>query len=559
MIIPLVALGLLAASARAAEAPKCVQIYYDSVPAASPRYRHGRVHALQLQNLLGHFPHIQQFVIPVERYEKGQLGRCAASFYLGTYFDNALPPDFLADFAASTRTVVWAGYNVWKLPAADLERMWSARYRGLSGLDAEVRDGAGRPTFYRFVDYKGRTFEKYGEFDRAAPERFDAAYELVLLDLRRSTTTVVVAWARHGGRPGERTPYALSGGGRWFVADSPFSYITEEDRYLVFADLLFDMLGEAPRRGPGEKKPAHFRVEDVHPGLPSWQLYGMADMLAAAGAPFSVSVIPMWVDPLGVLRLRRRWRLAADDAAFADFLGYAKERRASFILHGLTHQRGFARNPFTGISGDDFEFWDRERNRPLDGETDADIEARVADARALLSAAGAEASAWETPHYQASPRAYRVFARRFAWNVGRAVYFPPAEGDSPPEGLLPTGQFYPYEIYGDAYGQRVIPENVGNAQPYMNEQVLKSVTIDDMIRVMRRNAVLRDSWASFFVHPSMLDTTALGGTARRPGDAGELARLVRAARDGGYEFVSLSDWTEKNLLPIRPEPVEVTP
>src|SRR3989338_4097770 len=134
-MLPLFAAAFLAAAAPAAAAPKCVQIYYDSGPAEAAPYLHGRVHALQLQNLLGHFPHIQQIVVPVERYEKGQLGRCAASFYLGTRFDNAVPREFLEDFASSTRTVVWAGYNVWRLPPEALESLWSARCLGLSRLD----------------------------------------------------------------------------------------------------------------------------------------------------------------------------------------------------------------------------------------------------------------------------------------------------------------------------------------------------------------------------------------------------------------------------------------
>ncbi len=553
----LIAWMLWLAAPSAAAVPKCTQIYYDAVPGAKTPYRYGRTHALELQNLLGHFPHIQQYVIPIEKYEKGQLERCAASFYLGTYFDNAVPPAFLADFAASSKTVVWAGYNVWKLPPEALERLWSAKFKGLSLLDDAIKDADGRPTFFRLFEYQGQTFEKYGEYDPKIPGRFNAAYEIALLGV--SDENLVKSWARHNGRPG-RTPYVLEKNRRWFVADTPFSYITEEDRYLIFADLLFDMLDEKPRRGPGDKKPALFRVEDVHPELPAWQLYGMVDMLAAAGAPFSISVIPMWVDSLWTMRGTRKWRIA-DDAAFADFLGYAKANGASFILHGLTHQRGFRRNPFTGISGDDFEFWDRERNRPLEGETAREIEERVEDAGRLLAAAGARACAWLTPHYQASPLAYRVFARAYDWNVGRVVYFPPEKGakDRVPEGMLPTGQFYPYEIDGDLYGQRLIPENVGNVQPYMNEQVLKSVTIDDMIRVMRRNAVLRDAWASFFVHPSMLDTTKVGGTARTPGASGELERLIRAARDNGYEFVSLSDWTREHRGPIRPEPVEAYP
>lgn len=553
----LLALAFLATAAPAAPERKCVQIYYDAVPAAKTPYRFGRTHALMLQNLLGHFPRIQQRVIPIERYEKGQLERCAASFYLGTYFDNAVPPDFVADFAASSKTVVWAGYNIWKLPPAEVARLWSARYRRQSVLEPEDKDADGRPAFYRLYDYKGQVFEKYGAYDPADAGRFHAAFEISLLDLLEpAAERFVAAWARHSGKIPGRTPYALVNGRHWYIADSPFSFITEEDRYLIFADLLFDILDEPPLRGPGEKKPALFRVEDVHPGIPAWQIYGMVDMLSLAGAPFSVSVIPMWVDALGSMKLPIRWRTAADDPAFSDFLAYAAARGASFVLHGLTHQRGFARNPFTGASGDDFEFWDRVKNRPVAGETDKDIEGRLADARALLEAAGAKASAWLAPHYQASPRAYRVFARAYEWNVGRAIYFPEKAGREPPEGAQPAGQFFPYEIYGDHYGQRMIPENVGNVQPYLNDQVLKPVTVDDMIRIMRRNSVLRDAWASFFVHPSMLELTAMGGDAA---GSKEVRRLLAAAAEHGYEFVALSKWTKENLKPIRPEPVETPP
>lgn len=550
----LLAFSLIATAAVATPAQKCVQIYYDAVPAAKTPYLYGRTHALMLQNLLGHFPNIQQRVIPIERYEKGQLERCAASFYLGTYFDNAPPADFLADFSASSKTVVWAGYNIWKLPPAELARLWSVRFQRLSVLETAEKDSLGRPTFYRLFDYKGQVFEKYGEYDPQVPGRFNAAHEISLLEpLEPAAEKHVVAWARHNGKVPGRAPYALARGKHWYIADSPFSFISEEDRYLIFADLLFDILEEAPRRGPRQAKPALFRLEDVHPQIEPWQLYGMVDLLAAAGTPFGVSVIPMWVDPLGAYRLPRRWRIIADDAAYSDFLGYAAERGASFILHGLTHQRGVARNPFTGVSGEDFEFWDRVKNRPVAGETDREIKGRLADARLLLEAAGAEASAWLTPHYQASPRAYRVFAKEYGWNIGRAIYFPGKPGEDPPEGLNPAGQFYPYEIYGDIYGQRMIPENLGNVQPYMNDQVIKTVTVDDMIRMMRRNAVLRDSWASFFVHPSMLDLTADGGSAP------EVSRLLSAAKEHGYEFISLSKWTRDNLTPVRREPVETFP
>ena len=131
------ALQLLPVSYAPAE---CVQVYYDAVPGAATPYTYGRVHAQHLQNLLGHFPDLSQIVIPIERYEKGQLDRCRASFYLGTYFDNAVPAAFLEDFASTRRRVLWAGYNLWKLRPETLERLWGTRYAGLSKLDEAKRD-----------------------------------------------------------------------------------------------------------------------------------------------------------------------------------------------------------------------------------------------------------------------------------------------------------------------------------------------------------------------------------------------------------------------------------
>jgi len=283
----------------------------------------------------------------------------------------------------------------------------------------------------------------------------------------------------------------------------------------------------------------------------------MLDLFTRMDIPFSVAVIPLWVDALGAMKLRRRY-MPALAPGFKEFLRAAAQRGGSVILHGVTHQYGAKRNPFTGISGDDFEFWDRVKNRPVEGDSESFVVERIQDGLALLKEAGARPAAWMAPHYQASPLDYRLFGRLFAWSVGRAIYFPPLKNE-PPEGLLPTGQFYPYEVYGDIYGQRIIPENVGNVQPFMNEQVLKSVTIDDMIRIMKRNAGLRDVWASFFVHPSMLDGSDKGGAAAVAGDARELERLIRAAKDLGYEFIHLKDWTRGHLAAIRPQPIEVLP
>jgi hypothetical protein len=128
-----------------------------------------------------------------------------------------------------------------------------------------------------------------------------------------------------------------------------------------------------------------------------------------------------------------------------------------------------------------------------------------------------------------------------------------------PSGLLPSGQFFPYEVFGDAYGQRLIPENVGNLQPYINEQVLRTHDIDDMLRILRRNRVLRDVWGSFFVHAYDLGSRVDHGVGRFPGDTREFERLIDGARAYGYEFIDLADFTKKHRHLKRPTPIERLP
>ena len=57
---------------------KCFQIYYDRVP--GQRYHVGRTHALYLQNLVGHFPNIQQYIIPISLYKKGDIENCSLRY-----------------------------------------------------------------------------------------------------------------------------------------------------------------------------------------------------------------------------------------------------------------------------------------------------------------------------------------------------------------------------------------------------------------------------------------------------------------------------------------------
>jgi hypothetical protein len=175
----------------------------------------------------------------------------------------------------------------------------------------------------------------------------------------------------------------------------------------------------------------------------------------------------------------------------------------------------------------------------------------------------------------------------FSWTAGRHIYFPhqSVQKDILPEGLsmdrvlssgrvdrykyladlsvsydttqLPNGQFYPFEIYGDVYGQRVLPENVGNIQSYLNEQVFHIQTVDGMLANLRRNRVLRDVWGSFFIHPFCISARENAGIGAFPGDVAEIERLIKAVREYGYEFIDVESWINANTLPKRTPTIEV--
>jgi hypothetical protein len=74
---------------------------------------------------------------------------------------------------------------------------------------------------------------------------------------------------------------------------------------------------------------------------------------------------------------------------------------------------------------------------------------------------------------------------------------------------------------------------------------------------MKRNRKMRDTWASYFIHPFLLEETGGEGLARFPGDVSEIERLVKSTQEAGYEFINLKEWIEKQPLIRRPEPIEV--
>ncbi len=541
----------------------CVQIYYDRVQG----FGFGRSIIIPLQNLLGHFPNYERHILPVDQYQKGDFEKCPASVYLGSYFDNTLPEDFLNDFLTTQKRVMWVGYNVWRMGEERLKKAWGVTYSKIEGLNWEKKDLKGHPGFYKDYEYRGEVFHKYGELTK---EGFVGAWELVHLT-PVDPTFQAVSWAVHS-TTREKAPYIIQKENRWYVADIPFSFINEEDRYLIFADLLFDFLGEKPKYPNAH--PAFVRFEDLHPLISPFQLSKILEVTHNAKIPYALSVIPILQDPFGALPplgVAKRVPLSESEV-FVSTLHDHIENGASVLFHGVTHQTENVKNPFNGLSGADCEFWDCVKNQALAGETASRFLEKLEMGIDELDKHHLRPEAWITPHYVGSPLSNVLFSEVFLKNLGRTTYFfssnnlkdhlkdadtVEASGSvgkasraevlsrltvSLLDSVPSIVQFFPYEIEGDINGAVFLPENAGFVQPEQVGQGGKIWKVDDILRVLKRNLVLRDAWGSFFLHPFLFNTVENGGLAKFPGDTSEVDRLFSEAKKMGYEFVDLKKW-----------------
>jgi uncharacterized protein YdaL len=462
----------------------------------------GEVYATQTANLASHFG--SWTAAPVSGYKAGDLKNYTAVIYLGSTYDEPLPAGFLADVSTTTKPVIWVRDNIWQLTKLD---GFAARYGFTSGL-FDFGDVAE-------VAYKGRVLT------RSADNRSG----LMNLSITDPAKVGTLATARTAGGS---LPWAVRSGNLTYVGEIPFSYVTHDDRYLIFADLLFDAL--APRTP--ERHRALVRIEDVGPDADPVQLREIADYLSSMKVPFSVAVYPRYRDPKGVKNngVAEDYTLAKRPAVVSA-LKYMQAKGGTLLMHGYTHQYGAVNNPYDGASGNDFEFFtahvDSADRVIYDGPVKEDSAAwatsRMIASGAVFAAAGlGTPKIFEFPHYAASPIDYQVVNSLFGRRYDRGLYFPGVLTGAKFNYARQFGQFFPYTVR-DVYGSVVVPENIGNVEPeaYNTHPVRLPA---DLVASAERNLVVRDGVASFFYHPYL-------GTDH-------LRQLVPGIIKAGYTFVS---------------------
>ena len=549
--------------------PLCVQVFYDR-----DNQKLAREYALMIINLLGHFPKHPPILGPIELYKKGDLERCAASFYVGMTKNNPLPADFIADYKVTTKQMIWLGANFWEL-GADFEKDFGYKTHEFTKLDKNNLTPApeSKPSFFRDILYKGEVFSKYNEWLDKSHKNLDGDFELVKLTGKTSDVATVLGQAKHS-FTGEVIPWALQSGNKFYMSEVPLSYFWEGDRYMAFTDLMFDFLKEQPQTNLHR---AYIRFEDIGPNTDLPHLQEAMDILHKHSITPHVNLYPIYVDPLDVNKMGKGpLRMENDPLFFAAIKKYTAEG-TNWIWHGITHQYSNFKNPYTGASGDDYEFWDFLTKSPIPEDSVDYVLNMFDDGFNSFKLAGISPKIWVTPHYLSPPLDNVLTGQMFPWMVSRSDYF-----DSKIEGLKERdasiywdannitatatarrtfftdlkativpgmeefGQIYPYEIWGDIYRQRIIPEDLGNVEPKLTNQVEFVRSVDSLLADAKRNLVIRDSWAAAFYHPYLLDPkeNAVNKDTTQPKD---LEKLVTGIQNMGYTFVSLNDFVTEHM------------
>ncbi len=529
-----------------------VLVLYDN---AGPYGDTGKTHAILLKNLLGHF-NVKIRIEPVTKYRSKHMKNQKAVFYLGTTFNplnyyaegstekNAYLR-FFKDVATRNKNIIWINYNLNLLKSAWDANQWGNTTMGEKfGFTFQYTNPAIK---YNRVKYKDTELYK-GVIPFATPgadvslcldegdNRYACALELNRVNILDNNKTKVYAEAYSTLLPNRAPdPYIIKGNHFWFVGDIPFTYMSEEDRYLAFSDLLHDMLGIYHK----ESHKAIMRLEDVDARTDIYDLLHIANLAREKKVRFSVAAISQYEDPFGIENDGIPTTIKISDSIVGEILSdLYSEGLIDVVAHGFTHQYGNIQNPYNGLSGDDFEFMRVVENSNLSYSylsptmNDSGFYAymRMYKAKSILKQLGIKAFAWEAPHYMAGPNQYRAIRELFPVQYARVLYYPNENSNDMTKKYKFVGQFFPYIIKHDMYGSTIIPENIHNIEDAPNAGYRK-LTPADTIRFAKKLKVVRDGIASFYYHPYL-------GTD-------DLEMIIDGLRNAGYDFVSAPSLLKK--------------
>lgn len=476
----------------------------------------GEAYGVMAGNLVSHGS--KYTLHPAVNYVAGELNGYTGLIYIGSTYGEPLPTALLDDVLATAKPVLWMNDNIWQLSAR------AANFAGQYGFT---------PMYFDFSNTLTVTYKS------VALQRNALAVPSGLLQTVINDSTKAQALAVATNDTGGTVNWATKGANLTYIGEIPFSYTGPNDRYLISADLI----GRVSNPNMLARKRALVRIEDVGADADPAELRAIADYLYSKNVPFSVAVIPYYVDPNGYYNNGVPVSLHLyQSPSVVSALRYMQSKGGTLIMHGYTHQYSNIDNPYSGVSADDFEFYlahiDSANYVVMDTPVPVDsmswAQGRITSGLQEFSRAGFFApTIFEPPHYAASAIDYQVFHSQFATLYQRGLF---AYGWCPngvcgtgtPDYTRIYGQFYPY-LVRDIFGAVVVPEQLGNVElvefnnnpPRLPADILLSASC---------NTVIQDGVQSFFFHPYL--------------NISYLKQIIAGLQAMGYTFVPASTVTQ---------------
>ncbi|MGE5681946.1 MAG: DUF2334 domain-containing protein, partial [Bacillota bacterium] len=439
--------------------------------------------ARQLGQLMGHF-NTDLTIKGVNDYKSREIENFDNIFYIGFYVKNQVPPKFIDDMLRTDKPVVWMNTGIIELSQKNsLKQKFGFSVSKIDSL-----------TEFDLVRSDNKTFTK-GEG------------KCNLIEIADKKGVQIFATA-YSSKKRKEVPYIIKSKNFMYIADSPFAYANETDRYLLFSDMLHDILGEQH----SQSHSAILRIEDINPTDDPENIRNVTDILSERGIPFLIGVVPFYVNPGDGTRLS-----LSDKPDLVDALKYAVKNGASIVMHGSTHQ-------YRDITAADYEFWDSNTDKPIKGESEENIRKKIEMGIQELMKNGLYPIAWETPHYTASFMLYKTIGQYFSTSIEQRLAIENSE----------YSQYFPYVINKDLFGQKIYPENLGYV-PQNKDINISRKAVQNIIKGAKTNLNVRDGFAACFFH-SFLPTELL-------------EELVDGVLALGYTYIDLKDqnnWVKTN-------------
>lgn len=390
------------------------------------------------------------------------------------------------DFRSYTH-LIYMGLEKKQLPAGFIKQL-----NDFSGpalwMGQNIEQGGKR---YAFAKTEGETLIESATMT-ASGASFQFAEERLAISIGKTTANLVLLEGRNA--KGEDVPLLVKKGQSYYLG---LESLFNPAGYFL-GEALFDFFDRQPGRTYKS-----LRLEDVHPKTDPDNLREIADYLKEQKVPYMITLIPVYVDP----KTHTETHLS-DSPKLVKVLREMQKSGASIVLHGYRHQYKQEE------TGEGFEFWDVEHDRPVMQDQDekalkekdfssrADFDKHVKKGTAFekkyiknamergiqeLTAHKLYPLAFEAPHYAMSEQGYELLAEHFSTYVGQTQL----------TNETWQSQFSPLYTSKPEFlrGMKVIPETIG----YVSADDPKSIR--GMLDKADTLAKFSDGHIAGFYHP----------------------------------------------------------